>query len=1244
MPRFLSLPASQIRNSIIWPELTPAEHVYIFARIKGMCSADALAETARRLDAVRLADTADAAVHTLSGGMKRRLCVALAAVGSPRIVVLDEPSTGLDPVNRQSLWKMLQEFKQDKVIVLTTHSMEEAEVLGDRIGIMVKGKLRCIGTPLHLKNKYGNGYHLGVVMGNADGGGGSTSAGTLLDDIGRCVPDVVLAGHEGRSLTLNLSPAQLPQMPRLIGLLQENASLGRVQEWGVSQSSLEDAFLSVNKKFNEDVTDEEAVAVGISEEEAKAAAQGRCSSLLHYGAIVRALFLKNMTVQWRQKGTNICQIATPIIVLVLMLVLQLVIKAELGSSATSMIYVKTAPFPLNADLSHIPSWRSFSFADFVALESASEPGSEYTIAGFDESSAGECLEFFLFEDVNTVSAGNLTQDGVKAGLLGRIRQHDCVLYNGTQVRVPFYSHRANANQLDKEIISDFEVYNEHGMDQVDSAPLMYLTPDGSVKFDRIDLAGGTIKFTFAVNDHTILPYHRANNFTRLDLYNYTAVDLEVNINLMNIIAQGRMALLSMVTDAFGGAVLNVSSSRLSDALPRPLRSIKWAQGLPYYKFADALAVIEVAGTLLYPLALSLQLPIYIYILVMEKENQLRLLMQAHGLSTALYFFVTYIFFFLMYSVIVAFFWVTGAILGIRLFSETAPFTLVVLFVGWGNALIATAFLVSSFLNSKRAATVVGYILALMGTLFGLMICIDVYGFFDWSVAQTMAPGLLLISQFAMIRAIYLMNYVCAINYQCYGTLWKISGQDELTTVLAFLYLDTVLYLLVALYVDSVAPWSTGVRKSPLLCLRRPCERLWDALRRRLFACRAKSGSYQLLSAAAAPDAADIVVGPRAPDGDHDVAEEADRVSSGSYRDSCLSLDNLQKTFAPRRFRGPPHRAVRGVSFGVEADDCFALLGENGAGKTTIISMLIGMLEPSGGTATVGGFDIRTQMDKVHTVIGVCPQFSTLWEELTARQTLLFFARLKGIPFSREKRHVDQCLHQFGLFDAANRRANQLSGGMQRRLSVAIALIGGSKIVFLDEPTTGLDPASRRQLWTIITAARAGRAVILTTHAMEEAESLSNKIGIMAHGTLRCVGSSLHLKNKFEHGYRLTVNFDESAPGAVAEVERLVHQLVPSAEQVSAMKGVRLYRLMCRPEELPAVFASLSQYSASRNAVDCCCNVSINAADEASTSATAAASTCISDWSIAQIGLEDVFQRIVQESVEADAEVAAPASV
>ncbi|KAF8060280.1 ABCA2 [Scenedesmus sp. PABB004] len=228
----------------------------------------------------------------------------------------------------------------------------------------------------------------------------------------------------------------------------------------------------------------------------------------------------------------------------------------------------------------------------------------------------------------------------------------------------------------------------------------------------------------------------------------------------------------------------------------------------------------------------------------------------------------------------------------------------------------------------------------------------------------------------------------------------------------------------------------------------------------------------------------------------------------------------------RRGRGAAAPADRGRWLRIAPNQLFALLGPNGAGKTTTINCLTGVLPLSGGEALVCGRPVGAEggLDALRPLMGVCPQFDVLWGELSGAEHLAILGHIKGLPRPRVRAEAAALLARVALTGAAGRRSAAYSGGMRRRLSVALSLLGDPAIVFMDEPTRGMDPISRRAVWGIIQEAKQGRAVVLTTHSMEEADVLGDRIGIMARGRLRALGTAHRLKHKFGSGYQLTLHY------------------------------------------------------------------------------------------------------------------------
>ena len=223
----------------------------------------------------------------------------------------------------------------------------------------------------------------------------------------------------------------------------------------------------------------------------------------------------------------------------------------------------------------------------------------------------------------------------------------------------------------------------------------------------------------------------------------------------------------------------------------------------------------------------------------------------------------------------------------------------------------------------------------------------------------------------------------------------------------------------------------------------------------------------------------------------DAEREHQRVITAPVDDDAspkIRVINLHKVF-PSKGGAQPKVAVRCVSMGVGSGECFGLLGHNGAGKTTAINMLTGLYPPTSGTAYVGKYHIKDDINKIYADMGVCPQHDLLWPDLYAKEHLEFYGRLKGFSGEKLQRMVSLMLKKVNLTSFANRKAGGFSGGMKRRLSMANALMGGPGVVYMDEPSTGLDPASKHQLWDVIATAKqqGDRSMLLTTHSMEEAD-------------------------------------------------------------------------------------------------------------------------------------------------------------
>lgn len=326
---------------------------------------------------------------------------------------------------------------------------------------------------------------------------------------------------------------------------------------------------------------------------------------------------------------------------------------------------------------------------------------------------------------------------------------------------------------------------------------------------------------------------------------------------------------------------------------------------------------------------------------------------------------------------------------------------------------------------------------------------------------------------------------------------------------------------------------------------------------------------------------------------------------------ALAVTKISKTFKKgMRASEQDTRAVDQVTLGADMGTVLGIVGHNGAGKTTLMSMLCGVVSLSTGDARVFDHSVSQNMTSIHNIMGVCPQEDVLWPELTPHEHLKLFAMLKRIPRKDHSRVIANSLNEVGLYEVRHRIANKLSGGMKRRLSVAIALIGRVQILMLDEPTAGLDPRNRLEIWNIIERVKQNRVVILTTHSMQEAAALSDKIAVMAVGRLRAVGTPQHLVQRFGKGHQISVTCKVSK---VEEFKAIMAENLPDA-QLEVDTGARLtYSLASsKSRQLPEFCEFMeSQHSQSMSSV----------------AAVPEQDGLVEDWGISQTTLEQVFLKL-----------------
>ncbi|KAK3226518.1 hypothetical protein Dsin_006380 [Dipteronia sinensis] len=561
-------------------------------------------------------------------------------------------------------------------------------------------------------------------------------------------------------------------------------------------------------------------------------------------------------------------------------------------------------------------------------------------------------------------------------------------------------------------------------------------------------------------------------------------------------------------------------------------TFNWVVGIKEFAHpaGDIFSAVATAGPTFFLAIAMFGFVFQISSLVTEKELKLRQAMTMMGLYDSAYWLSWLTWEAIMTLISSIFIVLFGMMFQLDFFLNNSFAVLLFVFFLFELNMTGFAFMLSAFISKSSSSTTVGFSIFIVGFMTQL---VTVFGFpYADNFSTTLQNIWSLFPPNLLAQALQLLASATS-TPEDIGISWSRRGEcapndTECVITINDLYIWLVatffVWFLLAIYFDNIFPNASGVRKSAIYFLK---PGFWTGRG----GGKVEEGGICSCIGSVPP------IEHNTPD-DIDVAEEENVVKQQAREGTvdsnvAVQIRGLVKTYPGSRKIGcckcqktSPYHAVKGLWVNIEKDQLFCLLGPNGAGKTTTISCLTGITPMTGGDALIYGNSSRSSvgMSNIRKIIGVCPQFDILWDALSGEQHLHLFASIKGLPPSSIKSIVEKSLEEVKLTGSTKIRAGSYSGGMKRRLSVAIALIGDPKLVILDEPTTGMDPITRRHVWDIIENAKKGRAIILTTHSMEEADILSDRIGIMAKGRLRCIGTSIRLKSRFGTGFVANVSF------------------------------------------------------------------------------------------------------------------------
>ncbi|TKC51481.1 hypothetical protein EI555_020019, partial [Monodon monoceros] len=527
--------------------------------------------------------------------------------------------------------------------------------------------------------------------------------------------------------------------------------------------------------------------------------------------------------------------------------------------------------------------------------------------------------------------------------------------------------------------------------------------------------------------------------------------------------------------------------------------------------------------------------------VQEKERKLKEYMRMMGLSSWLHWTAWFLLFFLFLLVTVSFMTLLFCIKvkkNVAVLAHSDPSLVLVFLACFAISSISFSFMVSTFFSKANVAAAIGGFLY----FFTYIPYFFVAPRYNWmTLSQKLFSCLL--SNVAMAMGAQLIG-----KFEAKGTgvQWRdllspVNVDDDFSfgQVLGMLLLDSVLYSLVTWYVEAIFPGQFGVPQ-PWYFFILPS--YWCGHPRTVLGKEEEDDDPEKVLRT-----------------EYFEAEPEDLVAG-------IKIKHVSKVF---RVGNKGKAAVRDLNLNLYEGQITVLLGHNGAGKTTTLSMLTGLFPPTSGRAYISGYEISQDMAQIRKSLGLCPQHDVLFDNLTVAEHLYFYAQLKGLSRQKCPEEVKRMLHILSLEDKGDSRSRFLSGGMRRKLSIGIALIAGSKVLMLDEPTSGMDAISRRAIWDLLQQHKSDHTILLTTHFMDEADLLGDRIAIMAKGELQCCGSSLFLKQKYGAGYHMTL---VKEPHCNPEgISRLVHHHVPNATLESSA-GAELSFIL--PKESTHRFESL----------------------------------------------------------------------
>ncbi|XP_001920862.6 phospholipid-transporting ATPase ABCA1 isoform X2 [Danio rerio] len=1190
------------QHNVLFDILTVEEHVWFYGRMKGMSLEEVNKEMNSLLEDVGLQHKRFEQTKNLSGGMQRKLSVAIAFIGGSKVVVLDEPTAGVDPYSRRGIWDLLLKYREGRTIILSTHYMDEADLLGDRIAIISQGKLCCCGTPLFLKARLGTGYYLTLVKREMHRTPSNTSSGkipsaaspkdsdsSVSDDTGlgseengfdvaalmalaqQYVPDAQLVEDIGREAVINLPNAASEDGTLALFLNELDKRQGEfgVVSYGLSDTTLEEIFLRVAEETGVDA-DPGDVPVsqepqGAPSEDRDAEAQetdplsgdGQSDSApltgcFHTCQQLRALFTKRLKYAFRSRRGIFAQIVLPAVFVLIALLFSLIVP----------------PFGKYPSLELQP-WMYGEQFTFFSNDAPQDPAMQNLLkALLDPPGFGtkcmqpngdtECLEKAETKFVRPQIPYSMWQ----------------LFHNGNfSIEKPSPECECSTEKI-RRMLPDCP----EGAGGVPPPQMQQITGDILQNLTGRNISDYLIKTYPQILKKSLKTKKWVNEFryggfslgakssqTVSDPHHLEESVLAIR-RRYNIAENGSLdQLLQRLPDVLSGltsqnnvkvwfnnkgwhamaSFVNIMNNGLLRAnLPPKTERRKY--GITAYnhplnltkeqltEMALMTTSVDVLVSICVIFAMSFVPASFVLFLIEERVSKSKHLQFVSGVKPILYWTTNYV-------------W--------DMVNYTVPATMVVF--------IFISFQQESYVSEKN--------------LPALVLLLLLYG---WSITPLMYPASFIFSvpstAYVVLTSINLFIGINGSVATFVLELFVDEHLNEVNRILKKVFLIFPHFCLGRGLIDMAKNQAMADAFQRLGTKQNLDPLSWDFVGKNLFAMAMEGIVFFLFTVLLQYKFfvnfsrwSGFVLPPLGME-DEDVARERERVKNGRALGDILILSDLSKVYKAGR-----KPAVNRLCLGIPRGECFGLLGVNGAGKTSTFRMLTGDTRITYGEAFLSNQSVLTEMEKVHQLMGYCPQFDAIIDLLTGREHLEFYARLRGVPESYVEKVAQWGVQKLGLSQYADREAGGYSGGNKRKLSTAIALIGAAPVIFLDEPTTGMDPKAKRFLWNcILSVVKEGRSVVLTSHSMEECEALCTRMAIMVNGRFQCLGSVQHLKNRFGDGYTIILRL--STPSAEpCPVDAYIQNSFPGIQLKERHQNVLQYQLPSQTCSLARVFEVLS---------------------------------------------------------------------